>query len=483
MFQKDGANVMAAEVVGALHEAFEGIGEGVVNVNRGRTQTSLESAAKQGPLALVDAASLTDQLGGGHMINVSTRFLYGRTVDRVDIFHKKVFLRVEESGPDVLPYDQVVLATGSYTNKMLVNAKLPLLPIVATNEQSIYLKPKPEFKASYMLNTSVPQNSKNELLVEQGRFLGCDDLKKPSFPVMIHHVARDTQVRHAEGYNRALALTDEKKEIDIRWSDDLPPNWTLRGNGKVCGCYANPIAPGGTGLVKLGAHRQGEILMDDENFILRQDTLAKLYRLPNADKLPKRERSDALQGLGAFHAISFAKQFMIGLDVDKVAPWIDGAAGAGVGLSAAPAFEHSPGSLQNALESTVPFHLRCLYTQHTMQDEDFIVGRFPSNREIALSVHEPPRASRARDARGAEGLPHEEGATREDLPTDSVYVATGFGGEGFKFSVAIGDFVAKLVMVDCGLAGEDVIAGDEVYREAERRFSVGRCFRPEEEDH
>ncbi|CAE8604059.1 unnamed protein product, partial [Polarella glacialis] len=53
-------------------------------------------------------------------------------------------------------------------------------------------------------------------------------------------------------------------------------------------------------------------------------------------------------------------------------------------------------------------HIRCLYTQTTLADEDFIVGKFPGDVDIV--------------------------------------VACGFGGEGFKFGPAIGEFVTELLL-------------------------------------
>lgn len=45
---------------------------------------------------------------------------------------------------DVIPYDKLVLTSGPWTNRVLSSASLRQLPLVVSNEQQLYVRPREE---------------------------------------------------------------------------------------------------------------------------------------------------------------------------------------------------------------------------------------------------------------------------------------------------------------------------------------------------
>lgn len=254
-------------------------------------------------------------------------WVYAATVVAIDRAHHVV---TTEDGRE-FPYSQLILCAGPWTNKMLEVARLPLLPLVVTNEQSVYYQVR-------------------------GRQSGPRHDVEDGMPVVLQHIPRATP------------------------------------SVKRSGLYAVPHV-GGIPGVKLGFHRRGPLLHNDD-FVLRQDSLSNLTLLPNV----------------IARGVSFAGARSDDLDWDPKAQ------------SDSFVLEHFPG-----LTTSDAHHIRCLYTQTTLPDEDFLVGSCPAD--------------------------------------PAVFVAAGFGGEGFKFGVAIGELLAELAL-----------GAPLTLPSAEQRFALQRAY-------
>lgn len=179
-----------------------------------------------------------------------------------------------ESGQEI-KYDKLVLCAGAWTNKLLKKADLPILPIVASNEQQVYFEPK--------------------------------------------------------------------DEEDTQYDDDECPIFLYRQNVpsiKDTGEYVEPHVRGGISGIKMGWHRKGDLLKNDEFVVkegldtthLTQDVWAETF--------------DTTVNLTHLrHCQEWLKKYMPGIDPEKA-------------------------KLFN----------RCIYVNGP--DEDFIMGQHPGNKDV-----------------------------------------------------------------------------------------------------
>jgi glycine/D-amino acid oxidase-like deaminating enzyme len=181
-------------------------------------------------------------------------------------------------------------------------------------------------------------------------------------------------------------------ELSYDVDSDMPiviEHFPPTGGAKDQGIYVIPHV-GGIPGIKVGEHRVGTLLQNDD-FIVREDSLQRLHLIPTRSKEFQDVRGDDVDVGPKARCDSFVAQ-------------------------------HFPGVCPDGSH-----HIRCLYSQTTLDDEDFIVGVMPTDPD--------------------------------------VFLACGFAGEGFKFGVAIGEFVMQL-LTKAQLSVPDVL----------ERFSVARAL-------